>query len=262
MDWLLFALSCTTAALLVLLYRHFWMQDFRRACLRMRHGQLQSAEELFQEAARWSYGGRRVVARASIAVCRIQTSEYSEAVAILEPLAAQRMPRWFQADQTVLFGYLALCLAMLGDTARAKRWLHAACERFGGMATFLVLPAIAILCREGHVGAALKRMEECWPLVSKDGLVCRRLRLFQAFAQRMVDPERHADLVRHTLLSLAPFPEKEVEFCQKHWPVLADFMREGEALVAEREAQRALHEAEPALAPGTPPAPGDDGAHR
>ncbi len=51
-----------------------------------------------------------------------------------------------------------------------------------------------------------KLMEDCWPLMMADGTLGPRLRLFRAFAQRKVDPERDAGFVTMTLLSLAPFP--------------------------------------------------------
>ncbi|HYO65549.1 MAG TPA: hypothetical protein VEU33_05655 [Archangium sp.] len=208
------------------------------------HGGLQRAEALFQKAARGLYGTHRTAALAGVGLCRMQRARYAEAAALLEPLMSQRLPRSMRLDEVVLPGHLALCLAMQGETSRARHWLGVAHERFGGRVTFLVLPEVAILCREGHLGAALKMMEACWPLLMADGRVCSRLRLFRAYAQWKVDPERNTDFIFMTLLSLAPIPEWEMAFCQEHWPVLADFMRMGNELVARQQEQRARREAE------------------
>ncbi|PTL83965.1 M48 family metallopeptidase [Vitiosangium sp. GDMCC 1.1324] len=237
------ALLCA-AALLEFLLRCLWFQYYRLGFRLMRGGWLQRAEEIFQRGARLSSGTHRTAALAGLAACRMHQGHYAEAVAMLEPLMDQRLPRWLRRDEVVLRGLLALCLAMQGDTLRAKRWLDEACARFGGMVTYLVLPEVAILCREGRLGAALKRMEDCWQLLVKDGVAGRRLRLFRAYAQRGVDPERNADLVAMALLSLAPFPKEELAFCREHWPVLADFMQLGEDLVARREEERAGSQAE------------------
>jgi hypothetical protein len=59
-----------------------------------------------------------------------------------------------------------------------------------------------------------------------------------------VDPERNTDFVHMTLSSLSPVPEREMAFCREHWPVLADFMRMGNDLVARREEERARRQAE------------------
>ncbi|HEX5751499.1 MAG TPA: hypothetical protein VFZ09_35075 [Archangium sp.] len=222
-----------------------WLRDYRQAChLLGAHGGLQRAEALFRRAARGLYGTHRTAALAGVGLCRMQRGGYAEAAAVLEPLMARRLPRSMRLDEVVLPGHLALCLAMLGETARARHWLGVAHERFGGRVTFLVLPEVAILCREGHLGAALKMMEDCWPLLLADGRVCSRIRMFRAFAQWKVDPERNTDFVFMTLLSLAPIPEWEMAFCQEHWPVLADFMRMGDELVARQQEQRAQREAE------------------
>ncbi|MFE8602070.1 hypothetical protein [Archangium violaceum] len=221
------------------------LRCYRQACdLLGEHGGFQRAEALFQEAARGLYGTHRTAALAGVGLCRMQRGGYAEAAAVLEPLMAQRLPRSMRLDEVVLPGHLALCLAMLGETSRARHWLGVAHERFGGRVTFLVLPEVAILCREGHLGAALKMMEDCWPLLMADGRVCSRLRLFRAFAQWKVDPERNTDFIFMTLLSLAPLPEWEMAFCREHWPVLADFMRMGNELVARQEEQRARRQAE------------------
>jgi hypothetical protein len=241
---LLAALLCAVAVPLTSLYQRRWLRAFRHAAHDMRGGWAEHAEERFRRVARWSYGTRRTAALAGVAFCRMCQAEYAEAVALLEPLMARRLPRSMPMDAVALPGQLALGLAMLGDTRRAKYWFAEACERFGGLVTFLVLPEVAILCREGRVGAALKRLEDCWPMLVADGAVCPRLRLFRAFAQRLVDPERDADRVILTLLSLAPFPPKELAFCREHWPVLADFMQEGEELAARREAERVRSQAE------------------
>jgi hypothetical protein len=130
-------------------------------------------------------------------------------------------------DELALHGHLALCLAMLGDTRRASRLINEACHRFKGMPTFLVMPWVAIHCRDGHLGAALKWLDESWPLVVKDGLACDRLRLLRAYAQSKVDPERHTASILLTLYGLAPFPKVELEFFREHWPVFADFLQRG-----------------------------------
>jgi hypothetical protein len=222
-----------------------WLRHYRQACQLLGvHGGLQRAELLFQRAARRAYGTRRTAALAGVGLCHMQRGGYAEAAAVLEPLMARRLPRSMRLDEVVLPGHLALCLAMLGETSRARHWLGVAHQRFGGRVTFLVLPEVAILCRDGHLGAALKLMEDCWPLLLADGRVCSRLRLFRAYAQWKVDPERNTDFIFMTLLSLAPLPEWEMAFCQEHWPVLADFMRMGDELVARQQEQRAQREAE------------------
>jgi tetratricopeptide (TPR) repeat protein len=238
------ALLCAAAAMLVLLYRSRWFRSYRQAFELLRVGGLPEAEARFRRAARSSYGAFRAAALAGVGICRMSRGRYAEAAALLEPLMVRRLPRSMRMDEIVLPGHLALCLAMLGETARARHWLGEAHARFGGRVTFLVLPEVAILCREGHLGAALKMMEDCWPLVMADGRVCSRLRLFRAFAQWKVDPERNADFVYMTLFSLAPFPEWEMAFCREHWPVLADFMQKGQEIAARREEQRARSEAE------------------
>jgi len=232
------------AAMLVLLHRNLWTRYYRQTCELLCTRGLQRAEERFRRAAQGSYGSSRTAALAGVGVCRMQMGMYAEAAAVLEPLMARRLPRSMRLDEIALPGHLALCLAMMGDTSRARHWLGEAHERFGGRVTFLLLPEIAILCREGHMGAALKMMEDCWPLLVADGRVCVRLRLFRAFAQWKVDPERNRDFVYMTLLSLAPIPEMELTFCREHWPVLADFMQKGNDLVARREEERAQREAE------------------
>lgn len=241
--FMLGVLPCA-AAMLVLLHRRRWFRSYLQACDLLSTGGLQQAEEHFRRAARGAYGTRRTAALAGVGVCRMQRGAYAEAAAELEPLMARRLPRSMRLEEIALPGHLALCLAMMGDTSRARYWLGEAHERFGGRVTFLVLPEIAILCREGHLGAALKMMEDCWRLLLTDGRVCVRIRLFRAFAQWKVDPERNTDFVYMTLLSLAPIPERELTFCREHWPVLADFMQKGNDLVARQEAQRAQREAE------------------
>jgi hypothetical protein len=260
------------AVLWVLLGLGRRLRCYRRACdLLGVSGEHQRAEALFRRAARGLYGTHRTAALAGVGLCRMQRGGYAEAAAVLEPLMAQRLPRSMRLDEVVLPGHLALCLAMLGETSRARHWLGVAHERFGGRVTFLVLPEVAILCREGHLGAALKMMEDCWPVLMADGRVCSRLRLFRAYAQWKVDPERNTDFIFMTLLSLAPLPEWEMAFCQEHWPVLADFMRMGNELVARQGEHRARREAEWAAryaqrereqASGTrePPKPDDDGS--
>jgi hypothetical protein len=241
------ALLLGTASVLLLLADWLWsrwLQAFGDAMHLMHTGQPEEAEERLRKLARKTFGTQRTAALAAVGLCRIHRGAYAEAVALLEPLMERRLPRTMRTDEVALRGYLALGLAMLGETRRAWYWLGEAHRRFGGRVTFLAMPEVALLCREGHLGAALKYMELCWPLLMADGLVCRRIRLFRAFAQRKVDPERNAGPVLLTLLSLAPFPKEELAFCREHWPVLADFMQEGEALVARREQERARWEAE------------------
>ncbi len=241
------ALLLGTASVLVLLAdwgRSRWLQAFGQAMHLLHTGNPQRAEELLRKLARKSFGTQRTAVRAAVGVCHMHRAEYAEAVALMEPLMERRLPRTMRTDEVALRGHLALCLAMLGETRRAWYWLGEAHRRFGGRVTFLVMPEVAILCREGSLGAALKYMEFCWPALMADGLACRRIRLFRAFAQRKVDPEQNVGPVLLTLLSLAPFPEKELAFCREHWPVLADFMQEGEALVARSRQERARRDAE------------------
>jgi hypothetical protein len=240
-----------------------WSRSYRLASERLRRGDSSRAEALFREAARWSYGSLRTAAHAGVGVCRLHQREYAQAVALLEPLMERRLPPWMALDELALCGYLALGLAMLGETQRAWRWIHEACRRFEGMPTFLVMPTVAILCREGNVGAALKKMEESWAMVLAEGFVCGRLRLFRAYAQSKVDPERDVGFVIITLHSLAPFPEKELAFFREHWPVFADFLQRGNELVATREAERARwlaaeQAAREEAARARPPTPEDD----
>lgn len=239
------ALVWAAAAAMRMLWRWSrWFRDYRQGChlLRMGGG-LRRAEEFFQRAARGSSGTRRTAALLGAGVCRMELGGYAEAAAMLEPLMVQRLPRSMWMDENILPGHLALCLAMQGETSRAKRWLAEAHARLGGRTAFVVLPEVAILCREGHLGAALKLMEVCWPGLMAEGRVCVRLRLFRAYAQWKVDPERNTDFVYMTLLSISPMPEREMAFCREHWPVLADFMQKGNDLVARREEQRARREA-------------------
>jgi hypothetical protein len=240
------ALLLGTASVLVLLADWWWsrwFQAFGQALHLMHTGEPQRAEESLRKLAR-APGARRTAALAAVGVCHIHRGEYARAVALLEPLMERRLPRTMRTDEVALRGYLALCLAMLGETRRAWYWLGEAHRRFGGRVTFLVMPEVAILCREGHLGAALKYMEHCWPMLMADGLLCSRIRLLRAFAQTKVDPEHNVGPVMRTLLSLAPFPKKELAFCREHWPVLADFMQIGEDLVARHAQERARREAE------------------
>jgi tetratricopeptide (TPR) repeat protein len=237
-------LLCGAAVIWSQVHWRRWSRSYRHACELLTTGGLPQAEEYFRRAAQGAVGVFRTAALAGMGVCRMQRGAYAEAAAMLEPLMERRLPSSMRLEEIALPGHLALCLAMLGDTPRARHWLGEAHERFGGRVTFLVLPEVAILCREGHLGAALKMMEDCWPLLMTDGRVCSRLRLFRAFAQWKVDPERNTDFVFMTLLSLAPVPEWEMAFCRDHWPVLADFMQKGNDLVARQEAQRAQREAE------------------
>jgi len=241
------ALLLGTAFVLVLLadwHGSRWLQAFGRAIHLMHTGKPQESEELLRKLARKTFGTQRTAALAAVGVCHLHRGEYARAVALLEPLMERRLPRTMGTDESALRGHLALGLAMLGETRRAWYWLGEAHRRFGGRVTFLVMPEVAILCREGHVGAALKYMEHCWPLLMADKLVCPRIRLFRAFAQSKVDSTHNTAPVLLALLSLAPFPEKELAFCREHWPVLADFMQVGQDLVARREQERARSEAE------------------
>ncbi|MFY0571006.1 hypothetical protein ACN28E_45235 [Archangium lansingense] len=239
-------LVCAAAAVRMLLHWSCWSLSFRRACHQLRKGGgwLPRAEEHFQAAARCSRGPRRTAALAGVGFCRMNLGGYAEAAAVLEPLMEQQLPRSMWMDALILPAHLSLCLAMLGKTSRARRWLGEAHARFGAKVSFLVLPEVAILCREGHLGAALKLMEASWPVVMADRLVCTRLRLFRAYAQWKVDPERDREFIYMTLLSLALLPERELAFCREHWPVLADFIQMGQELVARHDQQRALRQAE------------------
>lgn len=237
-----------------------WFRTYRHASELLGRGRSSRAEVLFREAARWSYGSFRTAALAGVGVCRVHQGAYAEAVALLEPLMERRLPPWMALDELALRGHLALSLAMLGETRRAWRWINEACRRFDGMPTFLVMPTVAILCREGHVGAALKKMEESWAMVLAEGFVCGRLRMFRAYAQSKVDPERDAGFILMTLYSLAPFPKKELAFFREHWPVFADFLQRGDDLVAARDAERdrMLAAAREAAARARPPTPRDE----
>ncbi|HYO54975.1 hypothetical protein [Archangium sp.] len=258
--WTLGVLLCAVAVLGDFLLRRRWVQCYEHACFLVRAGQIGRAVEMFQSAARWSYGPYRTGALAGVGICYMQQSEYVAAAAVLEPLMTRRLLHSMRVLEVALPGHFALCLAMLGDTRRAKHWLEEAWSRCDGVVSLMVLPEVAILCRDGHVGMALKMMEDWWEVLRAEGLVCNRLRLFRAYAQRKVDPERNADLVFMTLLSLAPFPKEELAFCREHWPVLADFMGMGDELVARHEAERASRNAERALAfkDKGPPKPEDD----
>jgi hypothetical protein len=239
-------LLVTASVLYLLVDWHWsrWFQAFGQAIHLMQTGKFQESEERLRQLARKTFGTQRTAALSAVGLCHIHRGEYVEAVALLEPLMERRLPRTMRTDEIALRGYLALCLAMLGDTRRAWYWLGEAHRRFGGRGTFLAMPEVAILCREGKLGAALKYMELCWPVLMADGMVCSRIRLFRAFAQRKVDPDHNKGPVLLALLSLAPFQEKELAFCREHWPVLADFMQEGEDMVARREQERARREAE------------------
>jgi len=221
-----------------------WFQAFDQAMHLLHTGKPEEAEALLRKLARKTFGMQRTATLAAVGVCLIHRGAYAEAVTLLEPLMERRMPRTMRTDEVALRGHLALGLAMLGETRRAWYWLDEGHRRFGGRVTFLVMPEVAILCREGHVGAALKYMEHCWPLLMADKLVCPRIRLFRAFAQSKVDATPNTAPVLLTLLSLAPFPKEELAFCREHWPVLADFMLVGEDMVARREQERARSEAE------------------
>ncbi|QRN99285.1 hypothetical protein JRI60_09805 [Archangium violaceum] len=241
-------------------HRH-WFRSYGRARELLYQGGSVLAEACFRDVARVSYGFRRTVALSGVAVCRLKQGAYAEAAAILEPLTRQPLPRSLWLDELALYGHLALCLAMLGETRRASRLIHEACRRFNGMPTFLVMPWVAILCRDGHLGAALKWLDESWPLVVKDGLACDRIRLLRAYAQSKVDPERHAASIILTLYGLAPFPKVEMEFFREHWPVFADFLQRGQDLVADREQARARRQAEQDAAwaaRARPPVPEDE----
>lgn len=244
-----------------------WLRSYRLASEQLRKGGSSRAEAFFREAARWSYGSYRAAAHAGVGVCRLHQGEYAQAVALLEPLMKRRLPPWMALDELALRGHLALSLAMLGETRRAWRWINEACYRFEGMPTFLVMPTVAILCREGNLGAALKKMGESWATVMAEGFVCGRLRLFRAYAQSKVDPERDVGFVTVTMHSLAPFPKKELAFFREHWPVFADFLQWGNELVAAREAEWARRLAageqaarEEAAARARPPTPEEDGS--
>jgi tetratricopeptide (TPR) repeat protein len=236
-----------------------WLRYHRQAGELLRRGWSSQAEELYQEAAGCLYGAFRTAALAGVGTCRVHQGAYAEAVAILEPLMERerRLPPSMWVEELVLCGHLALSLTMLGDTRRAWRWLNEVYRRCDAIPTFLLMPMVATLCREGHMSVALKRMEQGWPLVKYAGHACSRLRLLRAYAHSKVDPERHAGSIFMTLYALAPFPKQELEFCREHWPALADFMEQGEALVAYREAHRARRRAE-AAARAKPPAPEED----
>lgn len=262
------ALLYACAVVVELFVRRHWLRSYRLASEQLRRGYSSRAEPLFREAARWSYGSYRTAAHAGVGACRLHQGEYAQAVALLEPLMERRLPPWMALDELALRGHLALGLAMLGETRRAWRWIDEACHRFEGMPTFLVMPTVAILCREGCLGAALKMMRENWALVLAEGFVCGRLRLLRAYAQSKVDPEQDVAFVILTLHSLAPFPEKELAFFREHWPVFADFLQRGNEMVAPREAVRARwlaaeqaareDEEEEAAARARPPAPEED----
>jgi hypothetical protein len=238
-----------------------WFRSYCHARELLYQGSSALAEARFREVAQESSGFRRTVALSGVAVCRLKQGAYAEAAALLEPLSRQSLPRSLWLDELALHGHLALCLAMLGDTQRASRLIDEACNRFKGMPTFLVMPWVAILCRDGHLGAALKWLDESWPLVVKDGLACDRIRLLRAYVQSKVDPERHTASILLTLYGLAPFPKVELEFFREHWPVFADFLQRGQDLVAAREEARARRQAEEDAAwaaRARPPKPEDE----
>ncbi|HEX8820276.1 MAG TPA: tetratricopeptide repeat protein, partial [Archangium sp.] len=160
---------------------HRWFQGFHKARHLVSKGRFQEAEEGFRRAAREASGTRHVMALAALGVCRLQQGEYAEAVALMEPLMDEPLPRRMRMDGVALAGYLALSLAMLGETRRARRWLDEAHRRFGGRVSFVVLPEVVILCREGHLGAALSLMNHSWPVLLADGLVTDKMRMFRAY---------------------------------------------------------------------------------
>jgi tetratricopeptide (TPR) repeat protein len=228
-------LLCAAAVGLEVLLRHRWSRHFHHACRLWTLGLLETAERHFRLAARWSYGSRQAAALAWVGLCQRYQGEYAAAVATFEPLLGRRMPRSMGVFHHALPGYLSLCLAMLGETRRAKRWLEEAFRRCEGTTstTWLLLPEAVLLCREGRFGAALKKLEDGWPVMVFEGTLCHQTRLFKAFARQGLDPERYERDFAPELLALTPFSRKELAFCDEHWPELADFMWAGEELAKQ-----------------------------
>src|SRR5690242_2745891 len=131
--WTLGVLLCAAAVLGDFLLRRRWVRYYEHACFLVRAGQIGRAEEIFQSAARWSYGPYRTGALAGVGICHMQRSEYVAAAAVLEPLMTRGLLRSMRVLEVSLPGHLALCLAILGDTRRAKRWLEEAWSRCDGV---------------------------------------------------------------------------------------------------------------------------------
>jgi len=233
--WTLGVVSlCAVAGVLEVLLRRRWARHFYRACYFWPLGLLDAAERQFRLAARWSYGSRQAAALVWVGLCQQYQTEYAAAVATFEPLMGRRLPHSMRVLHGTLPGYMALCLAMLGETRRAKRWLEEASRRLGRTATALILPEAVILCREGRFGAALKKLEDGWSRLMSEGYMCHQARLFKAYARQGLDPERYQREFAPELLGLTPFSRKELAFCDQYWPELADFMWAGEELARQR----------------------------
>ncbi len=217
--------------------------SFRRGCLLWELGSVEQSKRSFRTAARWSSGEQRTAALARLGLAHVYSGEHARAVATLEPLMSLPLPRSMHLLWTALPGYLALCLLLRGDVPRARFWLDEAYRRCEGSATFLVLPEVALLCREGHFGAALRRLEDWWPLLMFEGYLCERTRLLREFARWRLEPERYERECIVEWMMVARLRQQELDFLAAHWPDLARFLSTARSLETRYEGRRGFRAA-------------------
>lgn len=199
-------------------------RHYRWGCSLLELGLAQKAQPYFLAAARLSFGRPRAAALARVGLCLLHRGEYARAVATLEPLMGRALPRAMRPLWAALPGHLSLCLALQGETVRARRWLAEAHRRCEGTDASLILPEAALLCREGYFGAALQRLEDGWPVLEWERCLYARARLLREFARWRLWPNSYERECLVDYLGLAPFREEELDFFDEHWPDLAFFM--------------------------------------
>lgn len=199
-------------------------RDYRRGCSLWELGLAQKAQPYFLAAARMSFGRHRAAALARVGLCQLHRGEYVQAVATLAPLMDRALPRAMHPLWAALPGHLSLCLALLGDTVSAQRWLEEAHRRCAGTDASLLLPEAVLLCREGYFGAALQRLEDGWPVLEWERCLYAPARLLREFARWRLWPHTYERECLVDYLGLAPFREEELDFFDENWPDLAFFM--------------------------------------
>lgn len=171
-------------------------QHYRRGCSLWELGLAQKAQQHFLTAARMSFGRHRAVALARVGLCQLHRGEYVRAVATLEPLMGRALPRS----------------------------MHQAHRRCEGTDASLIVPEVALLCRQGYFGAALQQLEDRWCVLEQERHLYDRARLLREFARWRLWHKRYERECFADWMLLAPLREEELRFFDEHWPDLAFFM--------------------------------------
>jgi hypothetical protein len=215
--------------------RLWWEARARRALWLFYTGHDFEAERMVErlgERAGW-WWMRRVRVRLGLGLCRLARFEFAEALALLEPLGRSWGLRLLRVRYfyNALPGELAVCRAMVGDLAGAKRWLAEGYRRCGGFAYPLLLPEALILCREGEYGAAAKLLEDGRGRTDWCAGPPHLRRLLRAYALDRLDARRHEKDMRFLMLYVLSVYDPALETLVAYWPELGPFIKRWEPIV-------------------------------